>query len=381
MSVDGIHLIISPIDAAGGEAVAHYAWWKVMAGRIVQYGRDSDVLAASGFTQGAEPDRVTLLLSNDDAAVRVHRFADITPQQAIAAAQAEALNAAIDADDDMHSAAALFEHSSAAIAAVSAVVRKSVLQTRLTQLQDMGLTPDHVVPAATLMPLPDSGYACFVLADHDYLLGQDLAAADDRALRQALLIDQEPELLDEDRVHAALADLPSAHSPDLRHGAFAKQMSNAYMTPVRAKWLAGMAAALLIITLLIPAVRLWIYSSAEDAAISAVLPKVQADFPAATDLDTARNLVDDALARRGAGASIFSVPAAALLRALEESNGIVLQDLAYQPGGVIAARISAENTENVRLFMEGLQINQGFTLTCQQCDQPSQTVFDITVRG
>jgi general secretion pathway protein L len=136
-----------------------------------------------------------------------------------------------------------------------------------------------------------------------------------------------------------------------------------------------------LVTLLIPAYRLWRYSSAEDAAVSAVLTKVQADFPAATDMTTARTLIDSELSRRGAGASIFSVPASALLSALEQAPALTLQNLRYQPGGTLAATINAPDIEAMNGFLDNLQNAQGFTLTCQQCETPGATVFDITVRG
>lgn len=415
MSADNIHLIVAPQKAdaeqAGETASAPlFAWWKIMPGQMVQSGVADDVLAASGFSQINRPDHVTLLLSNDDAAVRMHKFKDITAPQAIAASRIAALNAAIDNADMLQGAAALLTQNDGALTTISAVVRRDVLHMHLANLREIGLEPAHIYPAAALInALPDSGpdggpdnvpdnvsaispanaqaeggmagYASFALAGQHYLIGPELAASDDPALRQALLIDDEPQMLDDSIVHAAMTALPSSALPDLRHGIFAARSNDVLFTSRQKKWLTGLVAALLLVTFLIPAYRLWRYSSAEDAAISAVLSKVQADFPAATDMTTARTLIDSELSRRGAAASIFSVPASALLSALEQTPALTLQNLRYQPGGIVSATIKAPDAEAMNAFLQDLQNVQGFTLTCQQCETPGAKAFDITVRG
>jgi general secretion pathway protein L len=403
LSADNIHLIVAPQRSAAhqaGEPAAPplFAWWKTVSGRLVQSGVADDVLAASGFTLNDRPDQVTLLLSNDDAAVRLYVFNDITPPQAIAATRIAALDAAIDNADMLQGAAALLTQNDGGLTTISAVARRDVLHMHLAHLRDIGLEPAYIYPAAALInalpdmvPAPDqkqeqaggkiTGYARFALAGQDYLIGPELAASDDPALRQALLIDGEPQLLDDIIVHSAMAALPSSALPNLRHGIFAARSNDGLFSAGQKKWLTGLVTALLLVTFLIPALRLWRYSSAEDAAISAVLSKVQADFPAATDMTTARTLIDSELAKRGAGASIFSVPASALLSALEQAPALTIQNLRYQPGGIVSATIKAPNAEAMNGFLEDLQNNQGYMLTCQQCTTPGATIFDITVRG
>lgn len=379
-----------PLGEHDSEAPA-FAWWRAVQGRITQSGvaqgaisqdgQADDLLLSAGFAQDDRPAGVTLLLSNDDVAVRVHSVADMTVPQALAAACIDARGAAIDADEDLHSAAAVQNSEGSAVSIISATASKLRVEQRLAALGKMGLHPDHIMPAAALMPPPAAGYGHFVVAGQPYLRGTELAAADDPALRQALLIDDEPLLIAEDAVLNALADLPSQRLPDLRSGIFAARPGKAWFTSAQKKWLGALAAVLVVVSLIIPAVRLWVYSSAEKAAAAQVLTKVQADFPGATDIITARTQVDAELARRGAGASVFSVPASALLIALERSGGVTLQDMQFQPGGTIAAKIAAKDENAMAKFLEDLQINQGFTLTCEQCETPGQTVFDITVRG
>jgi len=380
LSVDGLHLIVQPCAASDGGSPV-FAWWKIENGRLVQSGDHVDVRQAAGCAEDHAPDCVTLLLTPDDCAVRINDAGDMTIAQALAAANIDARGSAIDADDILHSVAVPLTGSRGSLKTVSAVVRRDLLHARLEQLNMIGLQPDHILPGAAVMMPVASGYRHFVLGDQAYLCGEELAAADDLSLRQALLIDDEPALFAEKDVYTALAALPLAHIPDLCSGDFVKNSGGAWFSRSQKNLLAGLALALFAISLVIPAVRLWIYDSAEQDVVTGVLAKVQQDFPNADNMATARTQVDDALLRKGAGASVFSAPASALLLALERSPGATIEALRYQSDGAITVTLRASDVNVTNAVLRDLQENQGYGVDCPNCQTPDQTAWEVTVRG
>ncbi|MEM1132488.1 MAG: type II secretion system protein GspL [Pseudomonadota bacterium] len=392
MTDDVTTLILLPLPLSEEDSARRFAWWKCVTGKCVQQGEGDDVRDAAGLSPDHDAPTVILLVPADICVVRSHQMADMTAPQALVAARIAALDNSITENADLHVGAALIEHVAADNADESAldqpahhvetaVVARADLQPLLEDCQAMDCDPNHIVPAALVMPLQGEAASRFGLGPYAFLRTPDLATEDDPALRDMLIGETDCIDIPDDKVVAALGSLSVQSLPDLRQGDFAKRQESAVMEPRQKQLLFGLVAALIVITLLIPALRMWRYQSATETMTSETVAKAKPLLPAATDLNSAEQQVDAALLARGAGARIFTAPTAALFSLMQKVDNITIRDLGYRADGTLTAVVAAPDNATMNQLLLPLQ-EQGYIITAtQRAEAGGASVIDLTVRG
>lgn len=385
MTADMALLIIMPLpDADRGDMAPVFAWWRCVDGKCIQHGESADVLAATGIAPEHDPGKVIALLPATMAAVHSHHFGDMTAPQAQAAARLAALEQSIGKAEDLHVASALTGSDETGHEVYTAVAARAALQSMIAQCQAIRLDPDHIHPAALVVADNDSAPFRFTLAGHSFLRAPNIAAEDDPALREMLIGDGDCAPVADADVTAALAALTRRALPDLRQGIFARKTEHVHLAPAEKRFVYGLVAALLIITLLIPGIRLWRYQSARDAVISEMLAKAQPLLPQANDLDSAEQQVNAALRARGAGPQIFTAPVSALFASVQEQGNVTLNDLSYASDGTVTALITA--SDQAVMDRLGTSLSQkGYYASYRAANAPAATgapaVYTLTVHS
>ncbi|MEO1043980.1 MAG: type II secretion system protein GspL [Pseudomonadota bacterium] len=381
-------LIILPLphdDAADGGDAMRFAWWKCVQGKCVQHGESGNVLAAASRSPEQDIGPVILLLPATICAVARHRFSDITAPQALAAARMAALENSIGDDDALHVSALVTESGqdddAMAHHVQTVVIESATLDAVLSGCKAIGLDPDHILPAALVVPRHGEECFRFTLGPYGFLRAPAIAAEDDPALRELLIGDRPSETMDEDAVVAALGSLSERALPDLRQGGFAKKVDRSLLAPEEKRIIAGLLAVLVVVTLLIPGIRLLRYQAATDSVVEETVSQAQQVLPSVTDLDSAEQQVDAALLERGTGPRIFSAPAAALFAIVQRVENITIRDLGYRADGMLTAVVAAPDNATMNQLLLPLQ-EQGYTITATQRQEAGgATVIDLTVRG
>lgn len=364
---DGLVVLLP--EAAG----AAWTWWRMVDGRAGNAGAYQPGEAAPWGTldEGA---RVTALLPGAPAPV-IDKPLPAMPQAQALAAERIALAAdglggpahvAVGVDGDR---------------LLAARVLPATMDLWLAACAAAGLEPAAMVPAALVLPRPAEGLVLGTLGDQVLARSADAAFAGEPALIEALGATGAAET-DEATVATGLAAVHARPPLNLRQGVYAPRRVAIFRLPA---WLqlARMAAlaALLVLVLMLVWIVKW--NAEADAREARALAAVQARFPAATDLDTAERVLAAEAAKRGAGATAFAPPAAALLAAMRPVPSLKLRDLGYASDGTLRFTAAAPRVEDINAVLIALQ-DDGWKVTVPPAlapDPTGATVAAITVRA
>lgn len=354
-------------------------WWLVLDGGLEAKGCDADPLLAAGLKLPSvenEPVTHIALMPSALGVVRWHEpLDDLTEQQLLVAARLAAQESSLDLEN-LHIASVLDGSGQAATVSVG----KDVMAGGLLQLSALGIDPDAIIPAGWLVAPQDDG---FVEADFGFetvLRGEQLIAPDEPSLRAHLIGDSNVTVLPEASVDRALAEAANNSALNLRSGAFAKKVDR-FMTVKQKRTLVWLAAAVVIISLLIPVVQLikyhWAASDAEAAAMAAAEPVIG---PADT-VEAADKSLNDRLISENRGNIAFSVPASALFSALQQSQAVSVDRISYRKDGTVSATLSAVRNEDINPVLIAIQ-KSGFVITAKpRQDATGSAKADVTVRA
>src|SRR3546814_2493098 len=137
--------------------------------------------------------------------------------------------------------------------------------------QHRALEPGAIVPAATLLPRPEGGFAAARIGDERILRDASSALVDD-GIGAYLIGDAPVETLAPDVIDAALVAALAAPPLNLRQGTFTRRTRQtlAWKTLRRSGVLAGLILIMLLATTLVRAVRLHADTVAQDATAVAM---------------------------------------------------------------------------------------------------------------
>ena len=99
---------------------------------------------------------------------------------------------------------------------------KDAMAAWLDWARGLGADPNHVVPAAALLPLSDS-WSAAAFGDEHVIGRRGTVFPDEPELAAAIVGDSKVETLDEEQVRSALAHAAEALPIDLRTGRFARR--------------------------------------------------------------------------------------------------------------------------------------------------------------
>ncbi|GAA0474101.1 hypothetical protein GCM10009096_14440 [Parasphingorhabdus litoris] len=375
MSVSQV--LVTEFPIAGTKSLQ---WWLVTDSVIEAKGCDSDPLLAAGLklpSANDEPIVHIAIMSAAQAIVRWHETPeDLTEQQALAAARLAAQDDSLD-PENLH-IAAMIEDSGETI---SASVSMTVMSDGLSQLETLGIDPDAIIPAGWLIPAEEGQVIAADFGFETILRGEQMIAPDEPSLRPHLIGDHNVASLTETGIDDALTSAATSRDAvNLRSAPFAKKVDK-YMTVSQKRTMAWMAAALVLISLLIPAVQLikyhWAAADADAAALAAAEPVIGA----VESVEEADRLLNERLVQENRGNVAFPVPASALFSAIQKTQGVSIERISYRKDGTVFAGLTAVRNEDMNPALIALQ-NAGFVITATpRTDATGSAKADITVRA
>ncbi|NWK96653.1 general secretion pathway protein GspL [Sphingobium lactosutens] len=352
-------------------------WMRVIDGALVQSGEGTNWLAACGIA--ALPEQARVLMVTPAALVTLHWIVhpELPVRQGRAASRLSALAAGLLPADQLF--AATDENDDPAKPHLVAVASRADMQHWLLWAQHHGLDPDIIVPAALLLPEPDTGFSRGIIAGDRVLRGEDIALTADMALPEliggAAIVDVASGMI-EGRAIAAL-DKPAL---DMRQGDFAKRVRRAVDKQALGRialWTGLILLASLLIAL-VTIVRQNMEASRLDRDSLALAQQV---LPNASDAAQAQVEMEGQLAARGAGGRAFTAPVSGLLAAMQDAPGVALTSLSRDPDGMVRATLAAAKADDINIVLLALQA-AGFTITATPSQDPGgRTLADITVRS
>ena len=221
------------------------------------------------------------------------------------------------------------------------VVDTAAMRGWLGMLAERGIDPDAVIPAPMLLPRPAEGYVAGEVGGVRVLRGPGSGFADEPGLTEIVTGGAAVEPVGEGALAASFAAALAAPPLDLRQGVFARRRRVAIDWRL-VRRIALLAAALLLVTLAIDAVRLVRLNLAADAA------GADADALARTGLargetvtDPARQLTERLAGLRGPGRG-FSGTAAAVYAAVRQVPGSEVTSMSFGADGALVVGLASQ---------------------------------------
>lgn len=365
------------IVALPGDPADEPLWMRVVDGGIIQAGVGANWPSACGLAALPPDCRVMLVppaaltplywVAHPDLPVRQGRAAARLTALASGMEPADRLFAADDANDDP------------AIPHVIAMAARADMQHWLLWAQHHGLDPDLIVPAALLLPAPDSGYTRGTLGGAVVLRGVDVALSGDLADAVAgpdmAVVDMSPDQINA-RAIAAFDDPPL----DMRQGDFAKRVRRAIDGHALTR-IAVWAGCILLVSLLIALIGIVRHHGEAGRLDDESLALARQVLPQASDVVQAEADLNARLAARGAGAYAFTAPVSGLMTAMQGAPGVAVTALSRDPDGMLRVTLAAARAADINIVLVALQA-AGFTITATSSQDPGgRTLAEITVRA
>jgi general secretion pathway protein L len=236
------------------------------------------------------------------------------------------------------------------------------------------------VPSPLLLAYPDEGYVRAILGDEIVLRGVDSGFAEDEVLTPLITRDAPMITLDKDALEAALIATAANPPINLREGEFARRRQWR-VDPLLMKRTIWIAAALLLVSLLIPLTQIARLSWASDTLEQTSASLAQAALGEAVAPEAAVGALDVRLtALRGGGAG-FVKTAAAASRAIEATANVELTAMTFNPDGALRLTLRATTADEIatvqaRMRAAGLDVTSGPVNPSQ-----GQPTVETQVRG
>ena len=258
------------------------------------------------------------------------------------------------------------------------LVPLETMRAWLDDLEQAGFDPDRIVPETLLAPAPDEGLAAWDAGPLRLYRGRHEAFAVEPDLGELLLGGRTAIAVDAEAFAAGLATALEQAPLDLRQGPFARRR-DWRVAPARARRLAVLAAALLLVSLAVQVAAIARYSFAADAADAETRRIAAAALPRNPGGASAAALTQRLAELRGGGAG-FSATAGALFDAVKTTPNVELSALAFASDGVLRATVQADSPAAIEALRQRVEAN-GFAADAT----PPRTgggrrVADLTVR-
>lgn len=345
-------------------------WWHVVDGELVSAGAGDEWLT---FANG----RRTLVGIAPTAQVRLgfseKPSAAQTRRQAEAVARVGAVSSSLGRDEELHSASAIADDGSI----VTAVTGNEAMAAWLDWARQLGADPNHVIPAAALLPLTDT-WSAATFGDEHVIGRRGTVFPDEPELAAVIVGGSRVEALDEEQVRVALAHAAQAVPIDLRTGRFARRRRVA-LEGKRIRELAILAALIPLVLLAWALVVIVKLERSTDRLNSETLEVASAALGRPVTLETA----EFELAQR-VGSSAFGglmAPLTAVYQALQPEQSVGVTSIAYTPDGTLSVTFGAPNADPANRVLVALQRN-GYRVTAVPRQSPDgRSLVEATVRA
>jgi general secretion pathway protein L len=339
---------------------------------------DGKVAARGAGLEGSEAHRgapVVAVVPGEEVALR---WLDLPPglSQAQAAGAARLTAAELSAQplDELHVAAGREAEDGGA--RCIALVPVDAMRAWLGSVEAAGFDAERAIPETLLLPVPDQGFAIRDSGALRLYRAREEAFAVEPELGELLLAGRAAVLADGDSgLIEALADLPL----DLRQGPFARRRDWS-VAPARARRLAVLVAALLLVSFAVEVVAIARYSFAADAAEAETSRVAAAALPRSPGLPDPEAALTQRLAELRGGGAGFGATASALFEAVKATPSVELSALAFAPDGTLRATVQADSPATVEALRQRVE-SSGFAADAgAPRSGGGRRVADLTVR-
>ncbi|HUE78648.1 MAG TPA: type II secretion system protein GspL [Sphingomicrobium sp.] len=368
--------LVFSLPAVPRSAQPEAHWWRVADGVVVARGADGAWVgqAVDAGREGrsliglAPADSVRLAIAEASAAAT-------TPRQAAAIARVAAVEQSLGDPETLHAVSVPVPGDDGAL--VTAVVANAAMLEWIDWARALGADPDHIVPAASLLPVGDEWVAAKVGAEH--LVGRhDMVLPNEPAIAQAILGDAEVRELPPEAIEAEIAAIAEAPILDLRIGRFAKRR-RLVIDRDRIRELVILASLIPIITLLWAIVAIVRLESASDRLDSETLRIAETAVGRPVTLATAEAEMVQRLGRSASPG--LSAPLAALYQGLQGEAAVSSTQIGYRGDGTLSVTLAAPAVADINRLLVALQ-RDGYRVTAVPRQAPDgRAMVEVTIRS
>ncbi|MET1112171.1 MAG: type II secretion system protein GspL, partial [Allosphingosinicella sp.] len=278
--------------------------------------------------------------------------AGLSPAQAAGAARLMAAELSAQPIGDLHVAAGR-EAGEAGVRCVG-LVPMETMRSWLAGLEAAGFDAERIVPETLLVLAPEEGLATWDSGPLRLYRGRAEAFAAEPELGELLLGGRIAVPVGAEAFAAGLAEALEQAPLNLRQGPFGRRR-DWRVAPARARRLAVLAAALLLISLAVQVAIIARYSFAADAADAEARRVAAAALPRSPGLSDPQTALAQRLAELRGGGAGFRATAGALFESVKATPNIELTALAFAPDGTLRATVQADSPAAIEALRQRVE--------------------------
>jgi general secretion pathway protein L len=226
----------------------------------------------------------------------------------------------------------------------------------LDGLEGAGFDAERIIPETLLVPAPAEGLATWDSELLRLYRGQNEAFAAEPELGDLLLAGRTAVPVEAEAFAAGLAEALDRAPLDLRQGPFGRRR-DWRVAPARARRLAVLTAALLLISLAVQVALIARYIFAADAADVETRRIAAAALPRSPGVPDPKAALTQRLAELRGGGAGFRATAGALFDAVKATPNVELTALAFAPDGLLRATVQADSPAAIEALRQRVEAN------------------------
>lgn len=341
---------------------------------------DGDAVARGAGLDGSEAYRsapVVAVAPGEAVSLRwLDLPAGLSPAQAAGAARLMAAEYSAQPIDQLHVAVGRDDGEGGRCVGL---VPLETMREWLASVEEAGFDPERVIPETLLLPAPVEGFATWDSGPLRLYRARDEAFAAEPELGELLLAGRGAAPIESGSFGPGLAQALEQAPLDLRQGPFGRRR-DWRVAPARARRLALLTAALLLVSLAVQVAAIARYNFAADDAEAETRQVAAAALPRSPGLaDPEAELTRRLAELRGGGAG-FGATAGALFEGVRATPNVELTALAFAPDGTLRATAQADTPAAIEALRQRVEAS-GFTA---EAGAPrsggGRRVADLTVR-
>jgi general secretion pathway protein L len=278
--------------------------------------------------------------------------AGLSPAQAAGAARLMAAELSAQPVGDLH--VAVGPDRGEGGARCVGLVPMETMRSWLDTLGQAGFDAERIVPESLLVPAPAEGFATVDAGPVRLYRGMDEAFAAEPELGELVLAGRSAVAVDPGAFEASLGDSLAQAPLDLRQGPFARRR-DWRVAPARARRLAVLAAALLLVSFAVQVAAIARYSFAADSAEAETRRVAAAALPRSPGFSDPQAALSARLAELRGGGAGFGATAAALFEAVRATPNIELSALAFAADGSLRATVQADSPAAIEALRQRVE--------------------------
>jgi general secretion pathway protein L len=283
--------------------------------------------------------------------------AGLSPAQAVGAARLMVADLSAQPVAELH--VAVGRGSADGAGRCVGLVPMETMRTWLDGLEGAGFDAERIVPETLLVRAPAEGLATWDSGLLRLYRGPDVAFAAEPELGDLLIAGRAAVPVDADSFAAGLAGALDEAPLDLRQGVFGRRR-DWRVAPARARRLAVLTAALLLISLAVQVALIARYIFAADSADAETGRIAAAALPRSAGHPDPQAALTQRLAELRGGGAGFRATAGTLFEAVKATPNVELTALAFSPDGLLRATVQADSPAAIEALRQRVEAS-GFS--------------------